>query len=87
MKPEPFEIEKLHRDMAKLKAERDILRSCRGPVRGRNSPCYPRISEGSGRQLIGSTVPVKNRGPTPAPILIYINDGDAEAAVMHTKYF
>ena len=27
------------------------------PARGRNIPCYPRILEGSGRQLIGGTIP------------------------------
>jgi hypothetical protein len=30
---------------------------------GRNSQCYPCGLEGSGRQLIGGTVPVKKRGP------------------------
>ena len=33
------------------------------PARGRNSQCYPCGLEGSGRQLIGGTVPVKKRGP------------------------
>jgi transposase len=58
MKPEQEEIARLKREVTKLKAERDILKNC-----GRNTPCYPRTSEGSGRQLIGGTVPVKKRGP------------------------
>ncbi|RKF18909.1 hypothetical protein D6851_13990 [Altericroceibacterium spongiae] len=43
MKPKQQEIQRLRREVAKLKAERDILRNGRGfdpPVRGRNGPCY-----------------------------------------------
>jgi len=43
MKPEQLEIERLRREVAKLKAERDILKNSRGfgpPVRGRNGSCY-----------------------------------------------
>ena len=54
MKPEQLEIAQLRREVAKLKAERDILK---------NSQCYPCGLEGSGRQLIGGIVPVKKRGP------------------------
>jgi hypothetical protein len=64
MKPEQLEIAQLKREVARLKAERDITVAGRcPPAQGRNSPCYPRASEGSGRQLIGGTVPVKKRGP------------------------
>lgn len=55
MKPELQEIERLHREVAKLKAERDILKNRHGsqpPVRGKNRKCYPLELEGSGRQLI-----------------------------------
>jgi len=43
MKPEQLEIERLRREVAKLKAERDILKNRRWlgpPVRGRNGSCY-----------------------------------------------
>jgi transposase len=33
MKPEQLEIERLRREVAKLKAERDILKNCPGPLR------------------------------------------------------
>ena len=32
MKPEQLEIERLRREVNKLKAERDILKNCRGPL-------------------------------------------------------
>jgi transposase len=32
MKPEQQEIERLRREVNKLKAERDILKNCRGPL-------------------------------------------------------
>jgi len=32
MKPEQLEIERLRREVTKLKAERDILKNCRGPL-------------------------------------------------------
>lgn len=32
MKPEQLEIAQLKREVAKLKAERDILKNCRGPL-------------------------------------------------------
>ena len=32
MKPEQLEIEQLRREVNKLKAERDILKNCRGPL-------------------------------------------------------
>ncbi len=66
MKPEQLEIARLKREVIKLKPERDILKNIPGrcpPARGRNSQCYPCGLEGSGRQLIGGTVPVKKRGP------------------------
>ena len=51
MKHEQLEVERLRREVAKLKAERDILKNRPGPhsppVRGRNSLCYP---SGSGGQ-------------------------------------
>ena len=43
MKPEQQEIQRLRREVAKLKAERDILKNRRRlspPVRGRNGSCY-----------------------------------------------
>ena len=43
MKPEQLEIDRLRREVAKLKAERDILKNGPGrrpPVWGRNGPCY-----------------------------------------------
>lgn len=43
MKAEQQEIQRLRREVAKLKAERDILKNGRGfgpPVRGRNGWCY-----------------------------------------------
>ena len=67
MKPEQLEIAQLKREVAKLKAERDILKKAVTgrcpPARGRSGQCYPCGLEGSGRQLIGGTVPVKKRGP------------------------
>ena len=42
MKPEQQEIDRLRKEVAKLKAERDILKNYPGPqppVRGRNSLC------------------------------------------------
>jgi len=66
MKPEQLEITRLKREVIKLKAERDILKTVTGrypPGRGRNSPCYPHMPEGSDRQLTGGPVPVKKRGP------------------------
>ena len=71
MKPEQEEIAQLKREVAKLKAERDILKNCHGLL----SRTVARLRavetarailcglEGSGRQLIGGTVPVKKRGP------------------------
>jgi transposase len=32
MKPEQFEIERLRREVNKLKAERDIPKNCHGPL-------------------------------------------------------
>jgi transposase len=32
MKPEQLELERLRREVIKLKAERDILKNCRGPA-------------------------------------------------------
>jgi hypothetical protein len=66
MKAEHLEIDRLRREVKKLKAERDILKtipSRRSPVAYRNRGAYLRQSEGSGRQLIGGAVPVKKRGP------------------------
>jgi len=69
MKPEQEEIAQLKREVAKLKAERDILKNCHGllsrtVVRLRAvETVRARTLEGSGRQLIGGTVPVKKRGP------------------------
>ena len=68
MKPEQLEIAQLKREVARLKAERDILKNCPGPrcppARGRNSLVLSSAAaEGSGRQLIGGTIPVKKRGP------------------------
>ena len=45
MKSEPLEIARLRREVIKLKAERDILKTAAGrcpPVHGRNGQCYPR---------------------------------------------
>ena len=63
MKPEQLEIAQLKREVARLRAERDILPSGAVAARSRNSPCYPRRSAGSGRRPIGGIVPVKKRGP------------------------
>ena len=45
MKPDQLEVERLRREVQKLKAERGILKNCHGPMhppaRGRNSQCYP----------------------------------------------
>ena len=43
LKPEQQEIERLRRELARMKAERDILKNCLGfgpPVSGRNGLCY-----------------------------------------------
>jgi len=67
MKPEQLEIARLKREVAKLKAERDILKN----VRGSFSSCGHRNglrkciigAEGSGRWLFGGINPVKKHGP------------------------
>ena len=67
LKPEQLEIARLKREVAKLKAERDILKN----VRGSFSSCGHRnglryvlsASEGSGRWLFGGINPVKKHGP------------------------
>jgi transposase len=66
MKPEQLELERLRREVQKLKAERDILKKLSRAVAHLRSVETARAtlgSEGSGRQLIGGTVPVKKRGP------------------------
>jgi len=61
MKPEQLEIERLRREVQKLKAERDILKNCPEPLRacaGQKQPCaILRGWEGGGRQLIGGYSP------------------------------
>jgi hypothetical protein len=61
VKPEQQEIDRLRKEVAKLKAsatsKKTVTDHC-PPAPGRNRPCYPGASEGSGRQLIGGTVPV-----------------------------
>jgi transposase len=61
MKPEQLEIAQLKREVAKLKAERDILKNFQGPLRacvGWKQPCAILCGwEGSGRQLIGGDSP------------------------------
>jgi transposase len=54
MKPEQLEIERLRREIVKLKAERDILKNCPGlgpPVRGRNGLWY-----GGGRRVAADSL-------------------------------
>jgi hypothetical protein len=67
MKPEQLEIERLRREVNKLKAERDILKKLSRAVARlcavETALCYPFGWEGSGRQLIGGRIPVKKRGP------------------------
>lgn len=66
MKPEQIEIDRLRKEVAKLKAERDILKNRPGsrPVRPVETPrANLRSCEGSGRQLIGGFDTVKKRGP------------------------
>jgi transposase len=66
MKPEQLEIAQLKREVIKLKAERDILKNYPGPLpacAGQKQQVVSCGLEGSGRQLIGGTVPVKKRGP------------------------
>jgi len=66
MKPEQLEIARLKREVIKLKAERDILKNYPGPLpacAGQKQPVLSCGLEGSGRRLIGGTVPVKKRGP------------------------
>jgi transposase len=58
MKPEQLEIARLKREVAKLKAERDILKNAPGSF----SSCGHR-NEGSGRWLFGGINPVKKHGP------------------------
>jgi hypothetical protein len=67
MKPEQLEIARLKREVAKLKAERDILKNARRSL----SSCGHRNglrkciigAEGSGRWLFGGINPVKKHGP------------------------
>lgn len=67
MKPEQQEVERLRREVAKLKAERDILKKLSSVVarlRGAKTALWYLLGwEGSGRQLIGGRIPVKKRGP------------------------
>ena len=59
MKPEQQEIERLRREVAKLKAERDILKKLsRAVARLRGVETALCGWEGSGRQLIGGAIPV-----------------------------
>nr|GAT45038.1 transposase IS3 [Mycena chlorophos] len=54
MKPEQQEIQRLRKEVAKLKAERDILKNRPGsgpPVRGRNGWCY-----GAGRRVAADSL-------------------------------
>src|SRR6266403_6225301 len=67
MKPEQLEIARLKREVAKLKAERDILKNTRRSLSScghRNGLRYvlsaPRAS---GRWLFGGINPVKKHGP------------------------
>jgi hypothetical protein len=65
MKPEQLEIERLRREVAKLKAERDILKNDHGlgpPVRGRNRLCYADRRRGVADCLLAAFDPVKKRG-------------------------
>lgn len=63
MKPEQLEIERLRREVAKLKAERDILKNCPGqspPVRGRNGPCYADVGGSRPLAYWRHDTPLKN---------------------------
>ena len=65
MKPEQLEIERLRREVAKLKAERDILKNGPGSLARLCAVETARATvaamEGSGRQLIGGIrSPLKN---------------------------
>jgi transposase len=64
MKPEQLEIAQLKREVARLKAERDILKNCPGPLHacaGRNSLV---LSSAAGRvaavSLLEAQSPLKN---------------------------
>src|SRR3546814_10654515 len=63
MKPEQMEIDRLRRELAKLKAERDILKNCPGqspPVRGRNGPCYADVGGSRPLAYWRHDTPLKN---------------------------
>ena len=56
MKPEQLEIQRLRKEVTKLKAERDILKNHRGPrfrLWAEKRLALPLASEGSGRLLFG----------------------------------
>ncbi len=67
MKPDQQEIDRLRKEVAKLKAERDILKTSQGrgpPVRGRNT-CYSWTWRGVADGLLEAFDPVKKRGHGP----------------------
>jgi transposase len=66
VKPEQQEIDRLRREVAKLKAERDILKNCRGPgvrLRGEKQVVVGSTWRGAAVGFLVASHPVKKRGP------------------------
>ncbi|MCA6105549.1 transposase [Bradyrhizobium australafricanum] len=61
------EIARLRQENERLRMERDILKKLSSTVARlcgvETASCYPRGWEGSGRSIIGGTIPVKKHGP------------------------
>lgn len=65
MKPEQLEIDRLRKEVAKLKAQRDILKNRRGPPLGGRNVCYSCRRRGIADGLLEASDPLKNMAHGP----------------------